>query len=219
MAQEGLPPLTSHGVFTASASITIDAPRDVVWRVLMDWGSYHHWYVPHPASSTNDSSSHLQEPICVRVASIQVVTPCLIQRSRNQCLTDASKKPLPASQQTPRAGAHLLIHPVHIPPSFDPPRLFPAGSAFEIITTVDTDNYRCAWENVEYPSWLLTAVRWQVLVEVVEDGRKKTRYETIEVFGGLLAYLIKLFVGSGLQAGFRAMAEGLKKRSEEMPLT
>jgi len=50
---------------------------------------------------------------------------------------------------------------------------------------------------------------------VVEDGRKKTRYETIEVFGGPLAYVIKCVVGSGLQQGFTAMAEGLKKRSEE----
>lgn len=139
-----------------------------------------------------------------------------LRRSRNQCLTDASKKPLPAAQQTPRAGAHLLIHPVHIPPSFDPPKIFPASAAFEIITTVDPDNYRCAWQNVDYPSWLLAAERWQALVEVVEDGRKKTRYETIEVFSGPLAYAIKLFVGSGLQQGFTAMAEGLKERSEEL---
>ncbi|KAH0834072.1 hypothetical protein J3R83DRAFT_11356 [Lanmaoa asiatica] len=177
-ANQGLPPLAERGVFSASASITIDAPRDLVWQVLMDWGSY--------------------------------------QACRNQCLTDASKKPLPASQQTPRAGAHLLVHPVHIPPSFDPPRMFPASSAFALITVLDTDNYRCAWESIEFPSWLLTTVRWQALVEVVEDGRKKTRYETIEVFSGLLAYLIKLGFGSGLQQGFTAMAEGLKRRSEEL---
>ncbi|KAF9221722.1 hypothetical protein BS17DRAFT_784563 [Gyrodon lividus] len=134
---------------------------------------------------------------------------------RNQCLTDPSKNPLPASQQTPRAGAHLLIRPVHIPPSFDSPKIFPAGSAFEVITTFDLENYRCAWKNVEWPDWALDAERWQALVEVVEDGRKKTRYETIEVFNGLLAYPISYFVGSGLQAGFSAMAQGLKKRSEE----
>lgn len=136
--------------------------------------------------------------------------------SRNQYLTDPSKKPLPASQQTPRAGAHLHIYPVHIPPSFDPPSIFPAGSAFQIITIVDNDNYRCAWEDVQFPSWLLSTERWQALVEVVEDGRKKTRYETIEVFSGLMAHLVKMFVGNGLQMGFTAMAEGLKKRSEDM---
>lgn len=84
-----------------------------------------------------------------------------------------------------------------------------------MITNLDPDNYRCAWENIEYPTWLLSAVRWQALVEVVEDGRIQTRYETVEVFNGVLAYLIRIFVGQGLQAGFIAMAEGLKKRSEE----
>ncbi|KIJ60906.1 hypothetical protein HYDPIDRAFT_97692 [Hydnomerulius pinastri MD-312] len=177
----GLPPLASNGVFHASASIVIDAPRELVWEVLMDWRSYHEW------------------------------NPFV----RNQQLTDASKKPLPAHQQTPRAGAHLYIHPVNIPPSFDAPKIFPAGSAFEVITVLDTENYRCAWKNIDYPDWALGAERWQALVEVEEDGRKKTRYETIEVFSGILAHLVKIFVGTGLQAGFLAMAEGLKKRSEE----
>ncbi|KAN0079927.1 hypothetical protein V8E55_009493 [Tylopilus felleus] len=181
-SNQGLPPLTSHGVFTASASSTIDAPRDIAWQVLMDWASYHEW------------------------------NPFV----RNQCLTDGSKQPLGAAQQTPRAGAHLLIHPVHIPPSFDPPAIFPASSVFVIITAMDPDNYRCAWETADYPPWLLHSVRWQMLTEVVEDGRKKTRYESIEVFNGVLAYAIKYFVGSGLQQGFTAMAEGLKKRSEEL---
>ncbi|KAF8841865.1 hypothetical protein BDN67DRAFT_966582 [Paxillus ammoniavirescens] len=177
----GLPPLASNGVFSASASIVIDAPRELVWEVLMDWKSYHEW------------------------------NPFV----RGQCLTDALKNPLPPSQQTPRAGAHLLIYPVHIPPSFDPPKIFPASSAFEVITTLDPENYRCAWKNVEWSSWILDAERWQALVEVVEDGRKKTRYDTIEVFSGLLAYPIRFFVGSGLQGAFTAMAQGLKTRSEE----
>ena len=65
--------------------------------------------------------------------------------------------------------------------------------------------------NIEWPHWILNAERWQVLVEV-EAG--KTRYETIEVFGGLLAYLIRAFVGNGLKKSFIAMAEGLKSRAE-----
>ena len=105
---------------------------------------------------------------------------------------------------------------MHIPPSFDPPKIFPANSAFVIITTMDPDNYRCAWDTVGYPAWLLATLRWQALVEVVEDGRKKTRYETIEAFSGLMAYLVKWFVGRGIQQGFIAMAEGLKERSEEL---
>ncbi|KAG9310970.1 hypothetical protein JVU11DRAFT_8848 [Chiua virens] len=176
-SNQGIPPLASGGVLVVSASIVIDAPRDTVWRNLMDWGSYH--------------------------------------ECRNQRLTDASKVPLPVSEQTPRVGSHMLIHPVHIPPSLDPPKLLPASSAFVVITALDSDNYRCAWETVNFPTWLLHSVRWQALVEVLEDGRKKTRYETIEVFNGLLAYVIKLLVAGGLRKGFVAMAEGLKKRSEE----
>lgn len=81
---------------------------------------------------------------------------------------------------------------------------------------MDPDNYRCAWDTVGYPAWLLATLRWQALVEVVEDGRKKTRYETVEAFSGLMAYLVKWFVGRGIQQAFIAMAEGLKERSEEL---
>ncbi|KAG1829309.1 hypothetical protein EV424DRAFT_1507553 [Suillus variegatus] len=127
---------------------------------------------------------------------------------RDQRITDARKNHLP--DETPREGCYLYIQPVHIPPSFDN-KWFP-GSAFERITALDHENYRTAWVNVEMPHWLLTAERWQALVEV-EGG--KTRYETIEVFGGLLAYLVRAFVGNGLKKGFIAMAEGLKSRAEE----
>jgi hypothetical protein len=99
---------------------------------------------------------------------------------------------------------------VHIPPSFDNKWL--PSSSFERITVLDHKNYRTAWGNIELPHWLLTAERWQALV-VVEGG--KTRYETIGVFGGLLAYLVRAFIGSGLKKGFVAMAETLKSRVEE----
>jgi hypothetical protein len=189
---------------------------------------------PHPSGNVSVycvlslSVPVVQEPICVRatflfyVAEADIPTSramlnmsCVRGNRRGQCLTDALRNPLPPSQQTPRAGAHLLIYPVHIPPSFEPPKIFPASSAFEVITTLDPENFRCAWKNVERSSWILDAERWQALVEVVEDGRKKTRYDTIEVFGGLLAYPIRFFLGSGLQDAFTAMAQGLKTRSEE----
>ena len=53
------------------------------------------------------------------------------------------------------------------------------------------------------------------MVEVEEDGRKKTRYETMEVFNGALAYVVMGLLGDGLRKGFIAMAEGLKTRSED----
>ncbi|KAG2757729.1 hypothetical protein P692DRAFT_20763691 [Suillus brevipes Sb2] len=170
----GLPPLSSKGVFSVSSSSLINAPREVVWDVLMDWKSYKEW------------------------------NPFV----RDQRVTDARKNPLP--DETPREGSYLYIHPVHIPPTFDNKWL--PSSAFERITVLDHENYRTAWVYVNTPHWLLNAERWQALV-VVEGG--KTRYETIEVFGGVLAYFIKAFVGSGLKKGFVAMAERLKSRAEE----
>ncbi|TFK71528.1 hypothetical protein BDN72DRAFT_957966 [Pluteus cervinus] len=182
-----VPPLAESGVFALQASIDIDAPREKVWKVLMDWGGYEEW------------------------------NPFV----RNQQLTDQSRQPLPAQlQMTPNEGQHLLISPVHVPPTFSKPGLLQSQSAFEIITVLDHENYRCAWENVEFPRWLMNAERWQMLTEVevdVDGARKKvTRYETIEVFGGILAYFIVWFVGANLRKGFTAMAEGLKKRSEEL---
>jgi hypothetical protein len=40
-----LPPLSTSGVFSVSASIIIDAPRDKVWNVLLDFPKYHEWFV------------------------------------------------------------------------------------------------------------------------------------------------------------------------------
>lgn len=61
------------------------------------------------------------------------------------------------------------------------------------------------------PKWLLDAERWQSLT-VGPDGRVK--YESIEVFKGPLAYLVRLFVGKNLFLGVDAMAQGLKTKSE-----
>ncbi|KAH7908674.1 hypothetical protein BJ138DRAFT_1090830 [Hygrophoropsis aurantiaca] len=173
----GLPPLASSGVFAVSASIDIDAPRDVVWDVLMDWNVYREW------------------------------NPFV----RNQQITAPDGTPL--KDQTPHVGAFLSIRPMHIPPTLDDARWFPpASAALERITVLDRANYRCAWRNIDMPAWALRAERWQALVEL-GDGR--TRYETVEVFGGAAAYVIRVLLGGGLRAGFRAMAEGLKARAEE----
>jgi hypothetical protein len=91
------------------------------------------------------------------------------------------------------------------------PGWFQKQSAFEMITTVDHENYRVAWVNVSLPRFLLYAERWQSL-SVDEDG--KTRYETIEVFSGVLAYVIKVLMRKKLVMGFNAQAEGLKQRAE-----
>jgi len=41
-----------------------------------------------------------------------------------------------------------------------------------------------------------------------------TRYDSIETFGGMAAYLVKWFVGSKLNMGFQAQADGLKTWTE-----
>ena len=82
----------------------------------------------------------------------------------------------------------------------------------EIITHVDGDTFRLAWRFATPARWLITAERWQV---VRDDGPGGTTvYETWEFFGGLVAYLIRLFLGAKLQASFDAMSRALKERAE-----
>lgn len=130
--------------------------------------------------------------------------------SRGQTIVDKAKNPL--RDQTPAEGQYLLIAPVHLPPTMGEPGYFQKQSAFERISAVDHDNYRVAWVNIALPRFLLSAERWQA-VSVTEDG--KTKYETTEVFGGIVAYLVKFFMYEKLVLGFNAQAEGLKKRAEE----
>lgn len=97
---------------------------------------------------------------------------------------------------------------VHIPPSMEPQR---SSTTSLLVTLVDAENYRVAWKN-RMPQWLMRTERWQWLTVV--DG--KTKYETIEVFNGPAAYLVRWFVGSGLKKSFQAMADDLKTRTESL---
>ncbi|KAG6836981.1 hypothetical protein H0H93_016934 [Arthromyces matolae] len=128
---------------------------------------------------------------------------------RGQTITDKSGNPLP--DQTPAEGKYLLIAPVHLPPTMGEPGWFQKQSAWEIITTVDHENHRVAWRNIALPTYLLWAERWQAVTVV--DG--KTKYESTEVFGGIVAYLVKFFMREKLVLGFNAQAEGLKKQAEK----
>lgn len=42
-AMSSLPPLRSNGVFSASASCSIDAPLEKVWSIMLDFPSYKKW--------------------------------------------------------------------------------------------------------------------------------------------------------------------------------
>ncbi|KAJ7452133.1 hypothetical protein B0H11DRAFT_2074472 [Mycena galericulata] len=115
------------------------------------------------------------------------------------------------ADQTPSAGQLTFISPVHLPPTLGTPGSMKSHSTTCIITTIDHENYRAAWVSWNgLPRWMLETERWQMLT--VENG--KTKYESIEVFRGVLAYVVKLFTGKNLVLGVRAMAEGLKNRSE-----
>ena len=80
-----------------------------------------------------------------------------------------------------------------------------------VVSLLDKEHHRIAWTN-RMPRWLMTTERWQWLT-ALEDG--KTRYETIEVFNGWVAYFVKWFVAGQLRQGFQAMADGLKAKSEQ----
>ncbi|KAI5117131.1 hypothetical protein M0805_007715 [Coniferiporia weirii] len=142
-------------------------------------------------------------------APVETVWDILTDLSKyHECMTivDTSKKE--EEDQTLKEGKHLLMK-CHIPPTMDDSARKQAP--LELITVVDRANYRLSWVNVDYPAWALHAQRWQTLT-AVSDG--KTKYETWEVFGGILAYIVKLFVGKPLQKSFDAFADSLKARSE-----
>ena len=140
-------------------------------------------------------------------------------------IVDEAKKPLP--DQTAAVGKYLLME-TYIPPTDldehgKPREAEPASSGlfqpsrkqtpFEIITAVDSEHHRVAWRNIDYPSWLLRAERWQALSQTEGGG---TKYETTEVFAGVAAHVVKWLLGEKLRKAFASMADGLKRRSEQV---
>ncbi|KAF8966894.1 hypothetical protein BDZ97DRAFT_1657011 [Flammula alnicola] len=176
MSSSHLPPLSSDYVFSVSSSSLIDASRDKVWSILMDFPAYGEWNA----------------------------------FVRSMTLTTPSKEPLP--DQTPAEGKHLYMK-VNMPPTMEEPGWFGANSAFTIISAMDPENYRVAWKFAGLPSFLLHTERWQALS--VDEATGKTKYETIEVFGGIMAYIVKFFSREKLVAGFQAVADALKSRAEQ----
>ncbi|KAI0078385.1 hypothetical protein K474DRAFT_1660386 [Panus rudis PR-1116 ss-1] len=134
---------------------------------------------------------------------------------RKQVITDKNWKPIP--DQTPKVGSYLHMT-VHIPPSLTDHGSIPTQTTKEVITFIDHDNHRVAWRYISLPKWALSAERWQYLTEVDDEGKKKVKYETQEVFSGPLAYVVKWWTGRDLKKAFDAFGEALKKRSEESEL-
>jgi hypothetical protein len=152
-----------------------------------------------------------KERVCVRRSTLAERGACLTPLSNRRGQTVVSESGVALADQTPTAGRKLFISPVHLPPTMGTPRFMESHSTTVRMTTIDHDNYRAAWVTAGgLPSWLLQAERWQMLT--VEEG--KTKYESVEVFRGIIAYVVKFFTGKNLVLGVRAMAEGLKSRAE-----
>ncbi|KAF8633825.1 hypothetical protein AX15_001236 [Amanita polypyramis BW_CC] len=130
---------------------------------------------------------------------------------RGQTIVDSHKNPLP--DQTPAPGRYLLIAPVHLPPTMGDPGWFGTSSAFTRIKAIEHENHRAAWHFVALSGFLLRSERWQALSI---DLNGKTKYETTEVFYGIVAWLVYFFVGTNLTLGFNAQAEALKHRAERL---
>jgi len=170
-----LPPLRSNGVFSVSASCSIDAPLEKVWSILLDFPSYKKW------------NSFV----------------------RSQTVVNASKELL--ADQTPCEGSFLQLN-VNIPPTMGEPGWFGRSSVLVKVTTIDHINHRAAWCAEGLPKFLLRTERWQALS--VDEATGWTKYETIEVFNGFLAYFTKFFVGKNLALAFQTSADCLKKCAE-----
>lgn len=133
--------------------------------------------------------------------------------SRGQTIIDSKTGKALDVQVLTTSGARMNIYPVHLPPTMGEPGLFQSNSTYVKCNVFDAQNHRVAWiTDGALPRFLLFAERWQTLTDV---GNGQVKYESTEVFSGILSYLVKLFVGKNLVLGVDAMAEGLKKRSEE----
>ncbi|THH02629.1 hypothetical protein EW145_g6724 [Phellinidium pouzarii] len=125
---------------------------------------------------------------------------------RSMTIVNASKEE--DADQTLAEGKYLLMK-CHIPPTMDDSARNQAP--LELVKVVDGVNHRLSWVNVDYPSFALRAERWQTLTAA---GDGKSKYETWEVFNGVLAYFVKFFMEKSLRRSFDGFADGLKAQSE-----
>jgi hypothetical protein len=171
--------MSSDKVFGPNASVTIKAPPEIIWEILLDFSKYPEW------------------------------NPFV----RSQILLDDNGTI--AADQSPRPGAVIDVK-VTIPPSLTAKESSLQGSK-QKITVVEKDKFNIEWAFVSPTPFLLKTHRYQWLrAEISSDGEPSTVYETEDAFFGPVAYIVKWTLGKGLQQGFDAMGEALKKRSEEV---
>ncbi|KAJ4481177.1 hypothetical protein J3R30DRAFT_3287412 [Lentinula aciculospora] len=117
-------------------------------------------------------------------------------------------------------GHRIEIYPVHLPPTMDDASVgfLQKNSTLVEVTVLDHETHRVAWRTANMlPRWMLDAERWQMITveEDAREGEVKCKYESYEVFKGILAYVVRWFVGKELKLGVKAMADGLKGRAEQ----
>src|ERR1700722_7773779 len=106
----GLPPVVSDSVFAVSTSTIIDAPREKVWTVLMDFPSYNQWYVV-----PFDSSPSIDCPQLVPQESIRV---CHYLANHRELITLEKKKTADARPKLTALGIlYKTKHPSKETPS------------------------------------------------------------------------------------------------------
>ncbi|KAF9078301.1 hypothetical protein BDP27DRAFT_1412302 [Rhodocollybia butyracea] len=130
-------------------------------------------------------------------------------------LVSPSSVPVPLTDQTPHAGQYMLLY-VHTPPRLREPHFlfkpFQVSQTVVRLKLVDNEKHRLAWRTYGLPEWLLWCERWQTLTE----HGKGCKYESYEVFGGLVAYMMwAICLKVLLLKGVTEMAEALKLKSQK----
>ncbi|KAF5350808.1 hypothetical protein D9758_010400 [Tetrapyrgos nigripes] len=126
---------------------------------------------------------------------------------------------IPTSSQTPAENLRLILN-TQIPPLSLPvnasskDNLLNTRISIENITKFEPDSHRIAWELLS-PDFLLSAVRWSAVSKYTDENWTTwTFYESREVFDGVLSSITQSLQGKGVQEGFEAQAEALKRRVE-----
>ncbi|KAJ6466375.1 hypothetical protein C8R45DRAFT_1021477 [Mycena sanguinolenta] len=123
-----------------------------------------------------------------------------------RAMTIVSESGSPAADQTLAVGK-LFDSAVNIPPEMVPPRM----NGLSRVTALDHTNFRAAWEApAGLSTWFFFYQRWTALT--VEDG--KTKWETVEVYSGPMAYVVYWLMSKNMVVSLKAMAEALKSRAE-----
>ncbi|KAF9054158.1 hypothetical protein BJ165DRAFT_688685 [Panaeolus papilionaceus] len=191
---EKRPPLAESGVFAVTGSSLIDASREKIWDIMLDFPEYGKWNTfvrkmtlspPYPEPYTT-SSPPTQPTVDTHISILVRMPPAL-------------SDPTLLTQGTAFVRISALDEP-------------------NFRVTWETASFPHWLLHSERWQWL-EEVEVEVPSEEVGSSatrkKKMVRYQTIEVFNGFAAYFVKLFVGSKLKVGFQAAAETLKKRAEE----